>query len=335
MVLTAFAGTMLSSDWSSRVELTGNANVWNFQTPNFARPMPFAQGAKELKLPSAKRLAKLDFMGARPPPPLITAPRATEAPKSVAPSPKDTKSESSTDFSGAPTDTIADVVAARPPPPLIAAPRATEAPKSAAPSPKGTKSESSTDFSGAPTDAIADMKSVPTSRSAIQSATSAEATLESPEPGSSGGAKQSASAPKEDITLNLLSKRGDVHPDKVLVQMFMEAECPNCKRYTNTYMSHILSAKGVGDIVDFEWVPWGRSKTMEKVFSVQAGPDPVYVVNKTDALESLIDRMHDTVLHGPPQVSFICEHGEQGTLHNAHENIGHPKLRLDLHRVRG
>ena len=287
MVLTAFAGTMLSSDWSSRVELTGNANVWNFQTPNFARPMPFAQGAKELKLPSAKRLAKLDFMGARPPPPLITAPRATEAPKSVAPSPKDTKSESSTDFSGAPTD------------------------------------------------AIADMKSVPTSRSAIQSATSAEATLESPEPGSSGGAKQSASAPKEDITLNLLSKRGDVHPDKVLVQMFMEAECPNCKRYTNTYMSHILSAKGVGDIVDFEWVPWGRSKTMEKVFSVQAGPDPVYVVNKTDALESLIDRMHDTVLHGPPQVSFICEHGEQGTLHNAHENIGHPKLRLDLHRVRG
>jgi hypothetical protein len=127
------------------------------------------------------------------------------------------------------------------------------------------------------------------------------------QPGFGGRAKM------QGLANELLSKRGDTNPDKVLVQMFMEADCPDCRRFTTTYLAHILSADGVGDIIDLEWVPFGQAKTMLRVITVEAGRDRYDVVDSTDGLESLLDRFHDNYniqLHGKPKVSFTCAHGE-------------------------
>jgi protein-disulfide isomerase len=49
----------------------------------------------------------------------------------------------------------------------------------------------------------------------------------------------------------------DPNPDKVLVKMYMESKCPACRKFSTTYVKEILNAKGVSDIVDFEFISWG------------------------------------------------------------------------------
>ena len=127
-------------------------------------------------------------------------------------------------------------------------------------------------------------------------------------------------AKMQGLASELLSKRGDKNPDKVVIKMFMEADCPDCRRFTSTYLAHVLSAHGVGDIVDLEWVPFGNSETRVRHITVQAGPDRFDVLNSTEALEKILDRMHDkyySELHGAPQVSFVCPDGNSGCESNA------------------
>jgi hypothetical protein len=56
--------------------------------------------------------------------------------------------------------------------------------------------------------------------------------------------------------------RPDENKDKVLVKLYMESQCPACRRFSTTYLKDIVEAPGMSDIVDLEYVPFGYGKVL-------------------------------------------------------------------------
>ena len=70
-------------------------------------------------------------------------------------------------------------------------------------------------------------------------------------------------------------KLGEVTPvDKITITMFMESECPACRKFSTHVVKEILDAPGVGDIVDFRPVPWGWGMIIEAPTATQIKADP-------------------------------------------------------------
>jgi len=49
----------------------------------------------------------------------------------------------------------------------------------------------------------------------------------------------------------------DKNPDKIMLKMYMESECPACRKFSTTIVKEVLAAEGLGDVIDFEYVAWG------------------------------------------------------------------------------
>ena len=46
---------------------------------------------------------------------------------------------------------------------------------------------------------------------------------------------------------------------KVKVRLYMESQCPACKKFSTTYLKQMLASKAMREIVDFKFVPWGNA----------------------------------------------------------------------------
>lgn len=51
--------------------------------------------------------------------------------------------------------------------------------------------------------------------------------------------------------------------DKIQVRLYMESQCPMCKKFSTTYIKQMLATKEMRDIVDFRFVPWGNGAIMD------------------------------------------------------------------------
>ena len=49
------------------------------------------------------------------------------------------------------------------------------------------------------------------------------------------------------------------------VRLYMESQCPMCKKFSTTYIKQMLATKEMRDIVDFRFVPWGNGGESEGV----------------------------------------------------------------------
>jgi hypothetical protein len=67
-------------------------------------------------------------------------------------------------------------------------------------------------------------------------------------------------APTEDFSSE---KERDVKTNlagyKVKVRLYMESQCPACKKFSTTYLKQMLASKAMREIVDFKFVPWGNA----------------------------------------------------------------------------
>lgn len=108
--------------------------------------------------------------------------------------------------------------------------------------------------------------------------------------------------------------------DKVVLTMYMESECPACRRFSTTIIKEILAAPGVGDIVDFRAVPWGWGRVIEAPTPQQAKGDPhaFNVLNRTAELLPVLARLGALGAETPP-LHFACQHGEGECQGNAIE----------------
>ena len=110
----------------------------------------------------------------------------------------------------------------------------------------------------------------------------------------------------------------DKNPDKVLVKMYMESKCPACRKFSTTYVKEMLEAKGVGDVVDFEYVAWGwgqiESAPTEK--QLELNPKADYsnnLLNHTSQLMPILNQYK--ALKDPkvgmkiPNLVYNCQHG--------------------------
>ncbi|EKX48049.1 hypothetical protein GUITHDRAFT_106130 [Guillardia theta CCMP2712] len=69
--------------------------------------------------------------------------------------------------------------------------------------------------------------------------------------------------------------------EKVKVRLYMESQCPACKKYSTTYIKQLLETPGVKDIVDFKFVPWGNGKILNNQ----------QVLNTTQLLSSTLNHL--------------------------------------------
>jgi len=108
--------------------------------------------------------------------------------------------------------------------------------------------------------------------------------------------------------------------DKVVLTMFMESECPACRRFSTTIVKQILDAPGVGNIVDFRAVPWGWGTVVEAPTERQLKTDPhaFNILNRTRQLLPILTRLGATGAETPP-LHFMCQHGEGECTGNAFE----------------
>ena len=91
-------------------------------------------------------------------------------------------------------------------------------------------------------------------------------------------------------------KLGMVTPDdKITVNMFMESECPACRKFSTHVVKEILDAPGVGDIVDFRPVPWGWGMIIEAPTAKQLKADP-HAINMLNRYLAL-----PPAAHAPPR----------------------------------
>ena len=103
--------------------------------------------------------------------------------------------------------------------------------------------------------------------------------------------------------------RGQADDRKVTVTMYMESECPACRRFSTTYLKQMLDA--VGDVVDLKIVPWGNGKVTD---AKQAD----IVFNSTALLGPLLKGMRNPG-STQPQLRFQCQHGSDECMGNAWE----------------
>eukprot|EP00960_Hanusia_phi_P061874 764962-Hanusia_phi.AAC.4 len=73
--------------------------------------------------------------------------------------------------------------------------------------------------------------------------------------------------------------------EKVKVRLFMESQCPACKKYSTTYIKQLLETPGVKDIVDFKFVPWGNGKILNNQ----------QVLNTTHLLSSTLSQLEVSI----------------------------------------
>ena len=115
-------------------------------------------------------------------------------------------------------------------------------------------------------------------------------------------------SPKQISNLDSLQLEGS---SKVTVVMYMESECPSCRRFSTTYLRQVLQAPGVGDIIDLKIVPWGNAKVTDFT-------DAGKVFNTTQQLTSILEQLQ-TPWDKRPNLKFDCQHGRDECLGNAWE----------------
>ena len=130
---------------------------------------------------------------------------------------------------------------------------------------------------------------------------------------------QEAAAPAEPA-----AKGADQKPEKILLKMYMESECPACRKFSTTYLKEILNAQGMGDIVDFKIVPWGwgviESAPTEK--QLELNPKADYsdnVLNETSKLMPILTAIQNRNAR-VPSLMFQCQHGFRECEGNAYES---------------
>jgi hypothetical protein len=108
--------------------------------------------------------------------------------------------------------------------------------------------------------------------------------------------------------------------DKVMVTMYMESECPACRKFSTLVVKEILDAPGVSDIVDFRPVPWGWGVILEAPTEqqIKANPNAVNVLNRTAQLLPILARLGAENATAPP-MNFQCQHGPGECAGNALE----------------
>jgi len=108
--------------------------------------------------------------------------------------------------------------------------------------------------------------------------------------------------------------------DKVVLTMYMESECPACRRFSTTIIKEILAAPGVGEIVDFRAVPWGWGRVIEAPTPQQArnNPEAFNILNRTAQLLPILERLGAMSAETPP-LHFACQHGDGECQGNALE----------------
>jgi len=127
-------------------------------------------------------------------------------------------------------------------------------------------------------------------------------------------ARETAAADSE---LNIMTNLADANPQKVLVKMYLEADCPTCSRFTREYMHYLLNESSpayIGNIVDFEYLAWGTGKVEKEKNGLVEADD---VLNKTIELKPVLHEMEEYGDVAP--VSFVCKHGMEECMANAWE----------------
>jgi len=50
---------------------------------------------------------------------------------------------------------------------------------------------------------------------------------------------------------------------KVKIRLYMESQCPACKKFSTTYLKQLLATQEMRDIIDFKFVPWGNGQIQD------------------------------------------------------------------------
>jgi hypothetical protein len=119
------------------------------------------------------------------------------------------------------------------------------------------------------------------------------------------------------VTPMLMSTGPDENKDKVLVKLYMESQCPACRRFSTTYLKDIVEAPGMSDIMDLEYVPFGYGKVLRPLRA--GGGDLDNWLNHTSELLPLLQQMTEP-WKPKPVFKVVCQHGEEECLGNALES---------------
>jgi len=79
--------------------------------------------------------------------------------------------------------------------------------------------------------------------------------------------------------------------NKVKVRLYMESQCPACKRFSTTYLKQLMSDKDMRNIIDFKFVPWGNA-----LVSSTDGIDTQYY-NTTSSLTQILGQYQQVLLN--------------------------------------
>ena len=122
-----------------------------------------------------------------------------------------------------------------------------------------------------------------------------------------------ASAEQEENLM--MSNLADVNPDRVLVKMFLESNCPSCRQFTRTCMANIMNADGISEIMDFEYISFGYGTIDEAVPDVRnrTKTDEVQL-DSVDELKPVLHTIEDISMRGTsesmkPAITVACPHG--------------------------
>jgi len=88
-----------------------------------------------------------------------------------------------------------------------------------------------------------------------------------------GGADKAAKA-------SILKEKTD--DSKIKVRLYMESQCPMCKKLSTTYIKQMLATQEMRDVVDFRFVPWGNGAIMDGATKA--------VLNTTAQLEPVLQQ---------------------------------------------
>jgi hypothetical protein len=126
-------------------------------------------------------------------------------------------------------------------------------------------------------------------------------------------AEVDATAKAYAVTPMLMSTGPDVNKDKVLVKLYMESQCPACRKFSTTYLKDIVEAPGMSDIMDLEYVPFGYGKVLRG----EGGKDNW--LNHTSQLLPLLQQMTEP-WKPKPEFKIMCQHGVDECYGNALES---------------